>query len=153
MQVQVRARRRRRRRRRRGKYKGERVSSRHIYTSLRIIAPCRVSTLPSAKVLGIHREWQTPALRRTFRMRPATASVVANAVTRRFVNFGTRRSIKPTHTRRPLLLNRRMATTPVVAASDAAATAPVPIVQYVVLRRDLGEESVLSFRSFLSVFA
>ena len=73
-------------------------------------------------------------------MRPATASVVANAVTQRFVTFGTRTSsVKPAHTRRPLFLNRRMTTTPAAAATDAVAAAPAPIVQYVVLRRDLGE--------------
>lgn len=95
-------------------------------------------------------------------MRPATASFVANAVATRFAFTGPNRHTTSRLIRdefRPLrpLTSRRMSTRSptAAAATDAAAdtTAPraVPIVQYVVLRRDLGKEGCNARRNvFLS---
>ena len=83
----------------------------------------------------------------------AAASVVASAVTNLTLGKPTRRfllltrSVAIRHKFHPQQITvRKMSTSPTAAAAGASSTdaaAPAPIVQYVVLRRDLGEDKVV----------
>lgn len=84
----------------------------------------------------------------------ATANFAANAVATRFAFTGLTRHTTCRLIRneiRPITFRRMSTTFPTATAAAADASAPravAPIVQYVVLRRDLGEEGCTTHRNF-----